>query len=229
MKLMAAIGRADLPKRRLARRRSSRLKNILPWFDRPDALDAVCRHGRSREEATLLEKWIRDGYVIVEDCVDPADIDAMVATLDGLWDAPRPIPNLTLLGLREKLDGEQRDLAHGALLALDPATRRRMRRASDWRIHGFHYVNGPARRIFWNRRLRAIASRIFGRPARPIAAINFMTGTRPLCDTLPVRQATAAPSGWTGPNAPAVLRRPSPGRVSARTPSELRSDPQSID
>jgi phytanoyl-CoA hydroxylase len=154
-----------------------RRPNILPWFDRPDALDAVRRHGRSSEEATLLEKWIRDGYVIVEDCVDPADIDAMVATLDGLWDVPRPIPNLTLLGLREKLDGEQRDLAHGDLLALDLATRLRMRQVSDWRIHGLHYLDDHARRIFFNRKLRLLASRLFGRSARPIAAINFMTGS----------------------------------------------------
>ena len=70
--------------------------------------------------------------------MDPSDIDAMVALLDGLWDAPRPIPNLTLLGLRETPDGAQRDLAHGDLLALDPATRRRMRQVSDWRIHGLH-------------------------------------------------------------------------------------------
>src|SRR2546428_7831649 len=134
-----------------------RRPNILPWFDRPDALDAVRRHGRGPEEATLLEKWIRDGYVIVEDCVDAADIDAMVATLDGLWDALRTIPNLTLLGLRETLDGEQRDLAHGALVALDAATRRRMRRASDWRIHGLHHLDDHARRIFFNRKLRRLA------------------------------------------------------------------------
>ena len=153
----------------------SRRPNDLPWFDLPHALDIL--PGANSEDAALLAKWVRDGYVVVENCLPARDVDAVVATLDGLWDASRPIPNLELLGLRETIDGEQRNLPHRALLALDPATKRRMREVSDWRIHGFHYVNGSARRIFWNRGLRAIASRIFGRPARPIAAINFMTGS----------------------------------------------------
>ena len=151
-----------------------RRANVLPWFDRPDAL---ARIDRRREEAPLLEKWVRDGYVVVDDCVDAADIDEMLATLDGLWDARTPIPDLELLGLRETLDSEQRNLAHRDLLGLDPDRRRRMREASDWRIHGFHYVNAAAHRIYCTRELLDLASRILGRRARPIAAINFMTGS----------------------------------------------------
>ncbi len=152
-----------------------RRPNVLPWFDGPDALDAARR--TSPDDVPLLEKWIRDGYVVVDDCLDSEDIDAMVATVDGLWDAPRAVANLELLGLREAIDGEERNVAHRDLLALDPASRHRMREVSDWRIHGFHYVNEQASRIFWHPRLKAIASRIFARPAKPIAAINFMTGS----------------------------------------------------
>src|SRR5436190_1501775 len=73
----------------------------------------------------------------------------------------------------------------------------------------------------------ARSTRVRTRCSRARTSYGSMTGTRPPSDTLPASRATAAPSGWTDPNAPAVLRRPSPGRV--RTPEELRSDPQSID
>ena len=154
-----------------------RRPNTLPWFDRPDALAVLDGTRQSVEQTRLLEKWIQDGYVVVEKCVDPRDIDAMLETLDGLWDAPQPIPNLTLLGVREDFDAAPRDLPHHEVLALAPSLRRRMREVSDWRIHGFHYVNAAARRIYFNPKLRALAGRILGRRARPIAAINFMTGS----------------------------------------------------
>ena len=55
-----------------------------------------------------------------------------------------------------------------------------MREASDWRIHGFHYVNAAARRLYTRPRGCATlaSSRLFGRRARPIAAINFMAGSQ---------------------------------------------------
>ena len=53
-----------------------------------------------------------------------------------------------------------------------------MRAASDWRIHGFHYINAAAARLFHHRGLRALVSRLFGRTARPFAAINFMSGSQ---------------------------------------------------
>jgi len=152
-----------------------RRPNVLPWFDRPDALAALAR--RRDDEDGVLAHWVRDGYVVVDACVEPADIDGMIATLDGLWDAPEPIPDLELIGLRETYDGEQRTLSHREVLGLDVARRRRIRDVSDWRIHGFHYVNPAARRIYVDRGLGALASRILGRRARPIAAINFMRGS----------------------------------------------------
>ena len=151
----------------------TREPNTLPWFDQPDALERV-----AGDDAELLRAWVRDGYVVMDGLVDPADIDAMVATLDGLWDARAPVPHLVLLDLRDAADAAPRNVAHDEVLAWDGARRARVRAASDWRIHGFHYVNAPARRIFHEPRLRAFASRLFGRPARPFAAINFMKGSR---------------------------------------------------
>jgi ectoine hydroxylase-related dioxygenase (phytanoyl-CoA dioxygenase family) len=151
-----------------------RRPNVLPWFDQPDAMAKAERspHGE------LLTKWVRDGYVIVDDVVDPADIDAMVATLDGLWDAREPIPYLDLLGLREERGAAYRNVGHAEVLTWDAERRRRVRAASDWRIHGFHYVNAAARRIFWGEKLRRTADLLFGRRSRPIAAINFMAGSQ---------------------------------------------------
>jgi hypothetical protein len=147
-----------------------RKANALPWFDRPDAL------ARSSGD-DLLARWVRDGYVVVDGLVDERDVDEMIRVLDGLWDAAEPIADLELLGLRDAIDGPQRKLSHRELLALPAEARRRLREASDWRIHGFHYVNAAAKRLYWEPRLAACASRIFGRRARPIAAINFMSGS----------------------------------------------------
>jgi ectoine hydroxylase-related dioxygenase (phytanoyl-CoA dioxygenase family) len=151
-----------------------RRPNTLPWFDRPDAL---ARIDRKRDDADLLEQWVREGYTIVRDCVNPVDIDAMIATLDGLWDVREPIPDLELIGLRETIEGPESNLSHRAVLGLDAERRRRIREVSDWRIHGFHYVNEAARRIYFNAKLAEIVSRVFARRARTIAAINFMTGS----------------------------------------------------
>ena len=152
----------------------TREPNAVPWFDRPDALARIA--GDPRE--ALLRQWVTEGWIVVDDVVDVADIDAMVATLDGLWDAPAPIPHLTLLDLRDTPDATPSNLSHADLLALEPARRGRMRAASDWRIHGFHYLNAPARRLYRSPKLRALATRLFGRRARPFAVINFMKGSR---------------------------------------------------
>lgn len=151
-----------------------RRPNVLPWFDRSDA---AARAARAGADAELLGRWVRDGYVVVDGLVSERDLDEMIGVLDGLWDAREPIADLELLGLRDAPDAPQRTLRHAELLALPPDARRRIRAASDWRIHGFHYVNAAARRLYWDRRLVAVASRIFGRRARPIAAINFMSGS----------------------------------------------------
>jgi hypothetical protein len=93
-----------------------RRPNALPWFDRPDAL---ARIDRKRGDAGLLEHWVRDGYAVVRDCVHSGDIDAMIATLDGLWDVREPIPDLELIGLRETIRDQEANLSHRDLLGLD--------------------------------------------------------------------------------------------------------------
>lgn len=155
-----------------------RRPNARPWFDGPDALTEAARRASKPDEETTLAQWVRDGYVVLRDLVDLPDVDAMVATLDGLWDAPAPIANLELLDVRDGAGAPPQNLSHTALLALPVEQRARMRAGSDWRIHGFHYVDAAAHGIFHDERLRNVVSRILGRPARPFAAINFMTGSQ---------------------------------------------------
>ena len=180
--VLKALGRVrrrvePMARRMLGRRGPSwtHEPNTLPWFDRPDALARV---PDGDPLAPLLRQWVQEGWIVVDDAVDRPDVDATVAALDGLWDAPAPIPHLELLDLREAPEAPPRTVGHAELLGIDPARRARMREHSDWRIHGFHYLNAPARRLYASPRLLALATRLFGRQARPFAAINFMKGSR---------------------------------------------------
>lgn len=155
-----------------------RRPNVRPWFDAPDALAHVAEHAADANEEAWFAQWVRDGYFVARDLVPVADVDEMIATLDGLWDADAPVAGLELIDLRASHDEPPRTMSHAELLAEVPARRARMREASDWRIHGFHYVNAAARRIFHAPALRALVSRLLGRPARPFAAINFMSGSQ---------------------------------------------------
>ena len=155
-----------------------RLPNRVPWFDLPDALALVPRHAGNAAEEALFSQWIRDGYFVASGLVAASDVDEMIALLDGLWDASTPIANLTLVDLRESADDPPRNLTHAELLALPAATRARMRAASDWRVHGLHYVSAAAARLFHHRGLGGLTTRLFGRKARPFAAINFMSGSQ---------------------------------------------------
>src|SRR5262249_41032317 len=152
----------------------TREPDVLPWFDQPDALARI----EGEPDAPLLRRWIGDGYVVVDDVVDRADVDAMVARLDGLWDAPSPVPHLVLLDLRDAPGEPSRNVPHAEVRGRARARRERGRVGSDWRIHGWPSPDASARGMFSSRRLRDLASRLFGRRARPFAAINFMKGSR---------------------------------------------------
>ena len=154
-----------------------RSPNTRPWFDAPDALTHVAEHAADNVERALFTRWVTDGYFVVRDLVPAADIDDMIRTLDGVWDAGAPIAGLELLDVREAPDDPPRNITHAELLAIPAERRARMRQASDWRIHGLHYVNAAASRIFHAPALRDLVGRLLGRPARPFAAINFMSGS----------------------------------------------------
>src|SRR5262249_54973907 len=132
----------------------TREPNVLPWFVQPDALARIA----GAPDAPMLRRWIEEGYVVVDDVAGPADIDAMIARLDGLWDAPAPLPHLVLLDLHDARGESARNVSHVEVLSWDRARRERVQAASDWRIHGFHYLDASARRVFSSPRLRHLAS-----------------------------------------------------------------------
>jgi ectoine hydroxylase-related dioxygenase (phytanoyl-CoA dioxygenase family) len=160
----------------------TREANALPWLDRPDArevLEARVERGEfTAQEGQLLRKWLVDGYVVLDECYPADEIESMIATLDQLWEADRPINGLTLLDLREEEGQVPRNISHADLLRLDPVKRLHMRDVSNWRIHGFQRQNMHALNIYRNRKVREMVSTILGRPAEPIASINFMFGSQ---------------------------------------------------
>lgn len=159
-----------------------RLPNERPWTDEEGALERIAAGRRKgsfdSELAGQLESWVRDGYVVVDGAIESGDLDEFSAGLDGLWSAALPRPGLKLYDLRESVEGPVRTLTHAQVLALPAAERQRMREASAWRTHGFHRYNLAGLRIYRNRRLRRLASAIFGCAARPFASISFLYGSR---------------------------------------------------
>lgn len=163
----------------------SEAKNVLPWFDRPDALEVLERKRQQGEvgpaDYELLKKWIVDGYVIIDTGVVPeADIDGMIEELDALFHAQVPFKDLLLLGVSETEGGPGKAMLHADVLALSKDIREKMPTNSNWRIHEFHAWSDSARRIYQNEELQRICSLIFGREAYPRSTINFMYGSQQL-------------------------------------------------
>jgi phytanoyl-CoA hydroxylase len=157
-------------------------KNVLPWFDRPDALECIEKRKRierlSDEDYLILKKWVEDGYVVIKSgCVPGHDIDQMIDTLDSLWESPVPIEYLTLLDVRPEPNGFLVNMKHAEVLALPLQQRLQMKTASNWRIHGFCDLDASAKNIYANRELKRITSLIFDKPSISGASINFMYGS----------------------------------------------------
>jgi ectoine hydroxylase-related dioxygenase (phytanoyl-CoA dioxygenase family) len=149
--------------------------DVLPWLDRPDALASVAAMADDERRA-LLEQWVRDGYVIVDDVVAARDLDELCHAMDSVWSAERPYGNLVVNDVQSS-DGTRSNLAHRALLDLTPGERASLQVASRWRIHEFEQSHVAALRVYANQPLRRLATTILGRPARPVASITFMYGS----------------------------------------------------
>ena len=172
-------GRASQPALRRAvyggRPSWTREPNTLPWFDQPDALERI--HG---DDAALLRSWVerrlrrgRRGRRPGRHRRHGGDARRPV----GQRDARAP-PGAARPARRPGC-ARRATCRTPSSSQWEPERRARVRAASDWRIHGFHYVNPPARAASSTAPAsRALASRLFGRRARPFAAINFMKGSR---------------------------------------------------
>ena len=155
--------------------------NDVPWFDRPDAMDVIDRKMKNSEISSdqyqLLYKWVRDGYLVVDNLVDIQDIDQMIMTLDGLWTSETAISDLTLLGVKTSEESDVTSMTHEQILKLDEKTRLNMPSLSNWRIHEFWSKDQAAKKIFENRNISSLCDLIFGKPSYARSSINFMYGS----------------------------------------------------
>lgn len=155
--------------------------NDLPWFDQPNALELLDQKFASEQidqfQFENLKKWVVDGYIVLDNIVETSDIDQMVSTLDGLWTAEKPIPNLTLLGVRREKNEELASLSHAEILEIPSEKRLKMPNLSNWRIHEFWAQNSGAKNLFQNKKIHSICNSIFDKNSYARSTINFMFGS----------------------------------------------------
>ena len=149
--------------------------DVLPWLDQPDA-GAKAAAIKDDQQRALLQQWVRDGYVIVDDVIAPQDLEQLCQAMDSVWSADRPYGNLVVNDVKSA-DGTLFNLGHKALLELTPDQRASLQTASRWRIHEFEQSHVAALRVYANQPLRRLATAILGRAARPVASITFIYGS----------------------------------------------------
>lgn len=155
--------------------------NSSPWFDRPDAIELLAKRRRrerlSDADYQRLHQWTTEGYFVVPGLIGNRLIDSMMKDLDGLWTADEPYPGLHVEGLSVGPGVPGAKVSHAEVCAMAPSVRTEARDRSNWRIHGFPRFSDSSRLIFVDQELRRLASLIFGVPADPGYAINFMYGS----------------------------------------------------
>lgn len=158
------------------------LSSHTAWFDHPDAMLYIqeeIQHGNvSKSDAKLLEKWVTDGYMVLEKAVPEEDIDEVNRFVDNLLSTDMPNENITLLGYTLDKNKGGDAVPHKDLLTLAPEDRLAQARLTPWRIHELWTQCAAAERIYKNKRLNDMATLIFGRPAYPRSTINFYLGSK---------------------------------------------------
>jgi len=155
----------------------------LPWFEQPNALQLldsmVATHGLSEQERGYLQKWVQDGYFIVEDCVEPELIQTFSDRIEDAWTTSTPIPGLQVSDV--VLNGVKHvHTQHEDLVRVPLAERLDARRISNWRIGEYHLYEDSANRIFRHERLKRLASLVFDREAHPHFSLTFSKGSQQL-------------------------------------------------
>lgn len=130
----------------------------------------------SAADAPRIRQWIEEGWFVVPDAVPGALLDAMSAELDDLWTADRAAPGVRIQDVRLNPE-DPPGIDHAALVALPLERRLQLKRASRWRVLGFHERSASARAIFESARLKDLATLLFDRPAVPRFTINFTYGS----------------------------------------------------
>lgn len=156
-----------------------------PWFEQPNArnhLDKMAGRGwfskRKMDDQTyaLLEKWLKDGYFVMDDCLPREQVARFSERIDNVWFQDKPYEGLFISDV--KVDGVTHvHMKHEDLLALPRDVREKAKAESNWRIGEYHLYEESARAIFRSERLAQMCGYIFGRPAIPHFSLTFSKGS----------------------------------------------------
>lgn len=156
-----------------------------PWFDQPDALKQLDRmagkglFSRKKiddESYTLLQKWVKDGYFVVDNCLPREEVSRLSERTDDVWFRETPYEGLFVSDV--KVDGVTHvHMPHAELLKLPRDVREKAKAESNWRIGEYHLYEPAARAIHGSERLKQLCSLIFAKPAIPHFSLTFSKGS----------------------------------------------------
>lgn len=159
-------------------------QNDVPWLDRPDALEQIQSRLAdgviTEQEATLLSKWVIDGYFILEKAIDDENrwqLDDYVRDLDALWTTDQVIDGLQIMSLH--IDGRPPGpIDHAELLTWPVEQRVKIRDSQLWRIHYYHPHTAAGLELTKAAKLLRMCHLLLDEPPVLINAIGFKFGSQ---------------------------------------------------
>jgi len=124
----------------------------VPWVESPFFEPLLEARELAPRERDIARKYRDDGYVILENAVDPAKIDAVIAEYPRLFDPKASFPDVTPY-VRE-------------LLKRDPT-----RKQDAW------YVSPPVKALAADDAILDVLRLLYGREPIPFQTLNFLPGT----------------------------------------------------
>ncbi len=149
------------------------------WFEQADAASHIPELAKKwpiESAELLLQKWLSDGYVVLDNCFNEGEIDQFAKEVDDAWFASEPSDGLAVSDVRVG-DATHVHMTHADLLALSEEDRLLAKAQSNWRIGEFHLFNDAAMRVFRNKRIADACSALFGREGLPHFSLTFSKGS----------------------------------------------------
>ncbi|MEL6688448.1 MAG: phytanoyl-CoA dioxygenase family protein [Pseudomonadota bacterium] len=158
-------------------------QSALPWFDRDDAPDTIktmAREGRiTAEQKGLLEKWVEDGYFVIEGLIDKDRVQAFRDEIENIGSRQDPYAGLNFSDVKIG-DEVHVHVPHEDLLALSLEEREKAKAVSNWRIGALHLFSEAANRVFLDDETRQLCELIFAKPSIPRYSLSFHKGSQQL-------------------------------------------------
>ena len=159
-------------------------KSDVPWLDRPDAEEKIAQRLAegviTDDEATLLTKWVRDGYFILDQAIDPENswqLDQYVRDIDDFWTTDKVLDGLQVMSLH--VPGRPPGPTdHAEILSWPLEERIRLRDSQLWRIHYCHPYTAAGMELTKARKLLRMCHLLLGDDPVLINAIAFKFGSQ---------------------------------------------------